>query len=48
MIIPHKYIPGPQTQAPGANHDKEAENVKMSGLVAKHQAAGRSTTYLGC
>ena len=38
MIIPHKYIPGPQTRAPGAKHDKEAENVKMSGLVARQQA----------
>ena len=37
MIIPRKYIPVPQTWVLGANHDKEAENVKMSGC----QAAGR-------
>ena len=46
MIIPHKYIPGPQTRAPGAKHDKEAENVKMSGLVARQQAAAGPQHFL--
>ena len=44
----HNLPTFPESTLPGAKHDKEAENVKMSGLVARQQAAGRSTTYLGC